>query len=1000
MMDLQNQIQSDNASTMNPVTNLVAPADPDVTNEPQQVTQWVDDAAVQRASLPNPTVLPDDLILSGTESREHNIHDILARPVKLSDVQWTDAQTADSTAIATFNFPEDLINASPNIADKISHFTFLRAHIVVRFVVNANTFQAGRLVAYFAPFSSATEIGDRTLVNNYMGARTVFPRVVLDAGSGNSGELTIPYVSFYSHYNLAQGMGDMGSVYVVVLNPLKLGNAYVSVFARFTNISLEIPTAVPNQLGTFSSMFAKFKTLLAKGYNPITLMSILNEADGPDDYRDSTRLFLPYSTLPMVEGNAVAQGGEAVSKAEQGVVSGVFQTVAKIAEAASPLPVVGKFLTPVNWIAQAAAQVATYFGLSKPMNLSIPTRFLNLPGYALTNADAVDSSVVLGASCENEIGTRIDVFGSELDEMDIKFVCQHECYLTSFTWGSDQSPGVDLIAVQVTPGVAKSKVVGSATLYDSTALAYVASMFRLWRGSIKFKVQVTKTAYHSGRLRVAYVPGGKLPNTGYDLNQGYSEIVDLRTSDEVTLTIPFVSNTLFKNVALTSIGAEGTLNQSTGILIVEIVNALRHPESVATTLDANIWISGGDDIQFAVPDFTQYMPVVDDASMLAYGIEPWEIGVPRAQCDQSLESWEVGKVAEAQVMGQFLDAGFNSMHVQNNMFDSRKVDSVDASATSIGEHIQNLRQLIRRFGFIYASSLSNNLTGAVTFNTGYFGSIAQSSAPDSAIGICPLDYVSWLYRFYRGGQRYKMLVDKTVSVGTLIAFSDPAISILPSSPSLTPAASSSWLSLFTAGSAFFHQCNLVLNNLLEVTVPYYSNTYISLIRSPTGGTVINGSEDRTTNLYMGADFPAVQGANLSASFLKAGADDFSFGWLVGPPRLMARPAFGTSRTVRFDSGMTLTASEDSVFKYGPVVVTPALSNPDNEVIVYAGATSFNVALNGGGTMSIAFVDCRLVRSGSTTTFEFVVADVSTVDITATLALLQALPTLDVLTRNV
>lgn len=75
-------IQSDNASTMKKVTNLVAPADPDVSNEPQQVTQWVDDTAVQRASLPKIAVPSPDLIDSGTEIRNHNIHDILSRPVK------------------------------------------------------------------------------------------------------------------------------------------------------------------------------------------------------------------------------------------------------------------------------------------------------------------------------------------------------------------------------------------------------------------------------------------------------------------------------------------------------------------------------------------------------------------------------------------------------------------------------------------------------------------------------------------------------------------------------------------------------------------------------------------------------------------------------------------------------------------------------------------------------------------------------------------------------
>ena len=92
MMSQINESTSDNApSSMNPVSTTIVSADPDVTNVPQQITQWVDDTAVQHASLPDPIVPLDDVLISGSEIRDHNIIDVLERPVQLESFDWSDS---------------------------------------------------------------------------------------------------------------------------------------------------------------------------------------------------------------------------------------------------------------------------------------------------------------------------------------------------------------------------------------------------------------------------------------------------------------------------------------------------------------------------------------------------------------------------------------------------------------------------------------------------------------------------------------------------------------------------------------------------------------------------------------------------------------------------------------------------------------------------------------------------------------------------------------------
>jgi len=117
-------------------------------------------------------------------------------------------------------------------------------------------------MAFFAPYSKFDEIGDRVLINDFLQSKSVFPRVIIDAGSGTIGILKIPYVSYFTHYDLVRGLGDMGTLSITVLNSLQTGSATASVFARFVDISLQIPTAIPNNFGPSASAMSSFQRFM------------------------------------------------------------------------------------------------------------------------------------------------------------------------------------------------------------------------------------------------------------------------------------------------------------------------------------------------------------------------------------------------------------------------------------------------------------------------------------------------------------------------------------------------------------------------------------------------------------------------------------------------------------------------------------------------------------------------------------------------------------------
>lgn len=134
--------------------------------------------------------------------------------------------------------------------------------------------------------------------------------------------------------------------------------------------------------------------------------------------------------------------------------------------------------------------------------------------------------------------------------------------------------------------------------------------------------------------------------------------------------------------------------------------------------------------------------------------------------------------------------------------------------------------------------------------------------------------------------------------------SNPGIIAAPAAP-IQDATSNSELAYYLSNAGTFkHVVDLIYNRILEFTLPYFSNTHISLLR----GTNVTPSnfDDRTTQAYLFAG-----AGTTGVDVLKAAGDDFSFGWLVGPPRLAKLPPPGIQLSVVFDSGENFGAFEDS-----------------------------------------------------------------------------------------
>jgi hypothetical protein len=446
--------------------------------------------------------------------------------------------------------------------------------------------------------------------------------------------------------------------------------------------------------------------------------------------------------------------------------------------------------------------------------------------------------------------------------------------------------------------------------------------------------------------------------------------LDLSVSSEISFTVPYVANVPWKHV---EVGRESVFAGNepllTGFITIEVLTPLRRAsDSVTNSTPINLWISGDEDIAFASPNFGDY-----------------------AVYDYPNTPTRVNELPRAQIFNQTTSSASHNEQVRDDsvkIFEAPPLSLTGFEELSIGEKVTNLRQVIKRFCVMsysrpfpyifgskgaYIGPLDNGsndyLFNQITLDPAYFGE--ASVDPDSAQTIQfpssrastgeitaspfvamtrfkamhPLYRVSYLFRFYRGGVRYKVvsipsLATQCTSQGFGVASSAThdysniidGVNVLPHRSALPTFAvrdhrivqngdlDEPELNTFTKVNnmqRFEHLAASDLNNVLEFEVPYYNSIPISVVSEGTL-TNVDGPLVRRNKVYLrrshdpkGLDTPltdyqpdlygpvilpritdpAAPGGVTRATFggayiYQAAADDFSFGYLVGAAPLI------------------------------------------------------------------------------------------------------------------
>jgi hypothetical protein len=195
---------------------------------------------------------------------------------------------------------------------------------------------------------------------------------------------------------------------------------------------------------------------------------------------------------------------------------------------------------------------------------------------------------------------------------------------------TSQPFGTILYSRPITP-VRYSKVVARATQNwdaSTTPVSFLASKFGYWRGDMKFCVEIVATVFHTMKLYCGVSYGsGNIPNfastTGApDPTTYYGKVIEVnksRTCFEITVPYQFPLDWCptsryahndsgnFNGATVPTTGRCPfpyiTPESSIGTFFIVVLNQLAVPTGVSTGIDINVFMRGGDNLEFNTVGF-------------------------------------------------------------------------------------------------------------------------------------------------------------------------------------------------------------------------------------------------------------------------------------------------------------------------------------------------------------------------------------------------------------
>jgi hypothetical protein len=456
----------------------------------------------------------------------------------------------------------------------------------------------------------------------------------------------------------------------------------------------------------------------------------------------------------------------------------------------------------------------------------------------MANFNGTDNYPGFGVDGQNTLSVLPGFAGTDIDEMTLAHLVRIPAFFGVFNWTTSMTPDTLLYTDHHHPNAfIDLSLINAWSVWDMPPVSYFSQFFHYWRGGFIITLKIVKTSFHSGRLLFSFDPSG-LINTNSASSYVLREIIDIREQNEFKFFIPYVNTNQYQ---ITGERTDYGAIHNSGRFTVRVLNDLVAPDTVSSSVQVLMEVSGADDYELATPK--------------PHGLAP----IIRA---------DVGFVA------------------QMNEAEPRGVGNADMTdldlcyATNcIGEKVTSILQLLKRYSpYSYDGTDSNAYTG-VNIRPFLIGYLSTSNAVGT-ITHPTGDYYSLLapcFAYVRGSIRVQ--VNSPPANG--VAKDTGAVSYYPDLTDLNPIEDlNKYLDL---GMTINYQPGVAGNSFLPSggNFPSYQQLHTRLCR-PSTATAPEPVDEYSS--HMRACFEHTSGGVAKKYVLyRAAGDDMTLGYFTGTP---------------------------------------------------------------------------------------------------------------------
>lgn len=196
-------------------------------------------------------------------------------------------------------------------------------------------------------------------------------------------------------------------------------------------------------------------------------------------------------------------------------------------------------------------------------------------------------------------------FRTEQDEMDLRFLTSKPVYVGKFQVSSNDVAGTNLFAYPMTPMVEADVTAGKGNTSYYSPLRTIYEASRFWRGNLKMHIQAVCTNFHFCKIIVLknyamtdgpiYKNGAVVPayNNIHNIN---TDTLEFSAGGQIQ-TIDLKYNSNLRQLECTKDYIYNAISH--GIAYGYLVQPLTHNANVPLAITFNVYISGGDDLEFS-----------------------------------------------------------------------------------------------------------------------------------------------------------------------------------------------------------------------------------------------------------------------------------------------------------------------------------------------------------------------------------------------------------------